>query len=447
MGFKEGGLRLSAILSCCVVLTTTAYGEDEPYDKAAIQYLAASEFIGCTNIEGTLYAVDRAKILNLSAGGEISAGARAKDYAIRRLLGYTFRDIKWPEHLSRHVIEGLQDSYFRIHEYGLDLPGLQVVERHLTDEGFVRAVVRLPSPDKKIPCARLDEVRNELALAVKNAPEKLDMAAYFEFCAVDQIREVLPLLGDRMLKYGENVQSVFVGQVLESASAFENNHQLYHPDSAPQDLEAALKRLADNPYMPEACLAAGNVLASSGYSRAARLIYSRGSIIFVGDTAARECKDRAGQGVWPLSFEWPKPAVPPYLILQISQADISKTGQLTPVCRLIIRSAGHLPVSPVEENNEAYKEAWRLFSVSPPNLPMALQLAMASLEKGISADGANLVGRIYMLQGQYALAVPFLEQARFLDHKHPYAQINLEKALRALGENAAAQTLEAENDR
>jgi hypothetical protein len=43
-----------------------------------------------------------------------------------------------------------------------------------------------------------------------------------------------------------------------------------------------------------------------------------------------------------------------------------------------------------------------------------------------------------MLQDEYELALPFLEQARFLDGNHPYAAGNLAFPLENIGENDIA---------
>jgi tetratricopeptide (TPR) repeat protein len=126
------------------------------------------------------------------------------------------------------------------------------------------------------------------------------------------------------------------------------------------------------------------------------------------------------------------------LIVKLWKSSGAKKEELGPICWLIAESAGHLPVQASAERNESYDEAWRWFVASPPDLTNALQGAMRSLEEAFTADAANLVGRIFMLQGKNGLAVPFLEEARFLEPRHPYAQGNLALALYALGEKQIA---------
>jgi hypothetical protein len=160
--------------------------------------------------------------------------------------------------------------------------------------------------------------------------------------------------------------------------------------------------------------------------------------VFAGWPHAVECRRKAGPSSWSLAFSFPQPALPAGLIGKRLEEKSALTKNLPDVCRLILESSGHLPVEASLQANSAYREAWSCFTAPHPNLTNALQHAMESLTESFTADAANLVGRIFMLQGEHELALPFLEQARFLDGNHPYAPSNLALALKSIGENQIA---------
>jgi tetratricopeptide (TPR) repeat protein len=296
--------------------------------------------------------------------------------------------------------------------------------------------VQLPDPDHQIPSVSSEVFKQELAAALDRQSNKLDLAAYLEFCAESDIPKVVSLLADRLRQYGDGAGATFAGRRLQIAADF------LHVDNARAvvvtNYSQGFTLLAEHPYDPQVCLSLGDFLHSSGHPRSAQLLYTRGQVVFADRPQAAECRRKAQPSLWPLVFSFPQPALPLGLIRRLLEQKSSPLDSLPPACRLILESSGHLPVEVSPETNSAFREAWVSFTDPHPNLTNALQYAIESLTEGFSADAANLAGRIFMLQGQSELALPFLEEARFLDGNHPFAAGNLSLALESVGEHQIA---------
>jgi hypothetical protein len=437
VAFEKHVPRHCAVLFCALWVVG-AFAIDAPPSDAELTRIIQGNFVGYIRASGTVLGIDEATILNPSLDAERSAVSRAKAFAAQRLLAYSLREIQWPPHLGSEVVVGLSSSFLRVHQFNLDFQGLQLMKSARRSENTVRVIVSLPEAEKQIPVISLKELEKELRAALTSSPGKVDLASYLEFCAELEIPKVVDLLAERMGQYGKGTAATVAGAKLESPSEFQTTSPQDAGQGMPTTSAEGLKLLGARPYDPAVCLALGRAMQKSGHPRMAQLIYSRGAMVFVGRAEAAECKRKSAQHGWPLSFSYPQPELPSGFVVKLWKTDGANANELPPACRLIAESAGHLPVQCSAVRNASFDEAWRQFSASPPDLTNALQLAMQSLEEAFTADAANLAGRIYMLQGKSGLAVPFLEQARFLEPQHPYAQGNLALALYAAGENQIA---------
>lgn len=426
---------------CCALWVARATVADAQPSDAELDRIVQGDFVGSVRADGLLLGIDEAKVLNTSLDAENSAVSRASVFAAQQLLSHSLRDIKWPPNLGSEVIAGLSNSFLRVHQFRLGFQGLQLVKSWRRNEDSVRVIVSLPEPEKQIPVACLGEIEKELRAALGSCSGKMDLAAYLEFCAVSDTARVVELLAERMDQYGRGAAASLAGTSMKSPAEFHIPRQEGVETGIPATRAEGLKLLGARPYDPAVCLVLGDLMGKSGHPRMAQLIYSRGANVFVGRAEADECRRKAGQYLWPSSFSYPQPAVPASLIAKLWKSGGAKIEELGPACWLVVESAGHLPVLPSAERNASYDEAWREFAASPPDLTNALQHAMQSLQEAFTADAANLIGRILLLQGKSWLAVPFLEQARFLDSEHPYAEGNLALALYAVGEKQIARKI------
>ena len=430
-------LLIGILGSLIVAAPSNASGAQAP--NAQILAIFNGRFIGCTNISGILFGFDEAAILNDSADAVEGARSRAQTFAVARLSEYGLRNIVWPRGLNPEVAEALQESFFRIHDFHFQFQGVQLIDSQVLRGSRLRVVVQLPDPDHQIPSISSEVFRQELAAALDHQSDKLDLAAYLEFCAESDIPKVVSLLADRLRQYGDGAGTTFAGKRLRTAADF-----LQVGDAQAvvvTNYSQGFTLLGEHPYDPRICLSLGDFLQRSGHPRSAQLLYSRGQVAFADWPQAAECRRKAQPSSWPLAFSFPQPALPAGLIRRRLEEKSATLKDLSPACRLILESSGHLPVDASPESNKAFREAWGSFTDPHPNLTNALQYAMESLIDGFSADAANLAGRIFMLQGEYELALPFLEQARFLDANHPYAAGNLALALERIGEKQLAATI------
>jgi hypothetical protein len=434
VAFESKWSWLYGVLSCCALGVVRTWAADVPSSEAELDRVIKGEFVGYIESSEVLLGVDEAKILNASLDAETSAASRARAFATQRLLSYSLRGIKWPPNLAGEAIEGVSNSFLRVHQFSARLQGLRLIKSWKRNDDSIRVIVSLPDPEKQIAAIALGEVEKELSAALESCPGKVNLAAYLEFCAESDIPKVVELLAERMGQYGEGVAVSLAGARMKSPTGFQVTSVPVAGLGELTTPETGLKLLGAHPFDPAVCLSLGDLMQKSGHPRMGQLIYSRGASVFVGRAEADECERKAGRYVWPLSFSYPKPEVPTGLIVKLWKSSGVQREELGRVCWLIAESAGHLPVQASAERNENYDEAWRWFVTSPPDLTNALQSAMQSLEEAFTADAANLVGRILMLQGKNGLAAPFLEEARFLESRHPYAQGNLALALYALGE-------------
>lgn len=423
--------------SLIVAASSAAYAAQTP--NARVLGILNGKFIGSTNISEILYGFDEAAILNDSADALESARSRAKTFAVARLSEYALRKIVWPKGLNPDVAEALRESFFRIQDFHLKFHGVQLIDSEVLRGNRLRVVVELPDPDQQIPSVSSEVLKQELADALDRQSDKLDLAAYLEFCAESEIPKVVLLLADRLRQYGDGAGATFAGRRLRTAADF-----LQVDDARAvvvTNYSQGFALLGEHPYDPRICLSLGDFLQRSGHPRSAQLLYSRGQVVFADWPQAAECRRKAQPSSWPLAFSFPQPALPAGLIRRRLEEKSATLKDMSPACRLILESSGHLPVDASPEPNEAFREAWGSFTDPHPNLTNALQYAMESLIDGFGADAANLAGRIFMLQDEYELAIPFLEQARFLDANHPYAAGNLALALESIGENQLAATI------
>ena len=403
--------------------------------------IVQGSFVGYIKTPGALLGVDEARILNASADAESSALSRARVFAAQRLLAYSLREVKWPPLLASDVTTGLSNSFLRVHQFNAKLQGLQLLKWFKNDESSIRVIVSLPTPEKQIPAISMLDVRRDFAAALVNSPDELDVPAYLEFCEKSEIPRVVQLLVQRMRQYGEGTAVTLAGGAFASTTNFQMTSSAEAEPAIPSNRVEGLRLLGTRPYDPGVCLALGDLMRKSGHVRMAQLVYSRGASVFVNRAKAVECKNKIEMLVWPSALSYPHPELPPSLIASIWKTNGTEAEQLPRACRLVVEAAGHLPVQVSTIRNEMYDDAWRWFASSPPNLTNALQRAVQALDAAFTADTVNLIGRILMLQGNHSLAIPFLEQARFLDSEHPYAQGNLALALYAVGEKQTAKRI------
>lgn len=427
---------MASLAGWALVGSVWAVQSSPPTDE--VRQLLHGEFVGCTNIAGLLLGVDEARAINDSTGAQQSAESRAQTFATGRLLAYSLRGVKWPSNLSAEVTDGLTSSYFRLAPPPREFHGLQHLGSWNRSVRIIRAVVYLPEPDSQIPSVDLAQVRQSLGIALAENPDRIDLAAYLEFCSESEIPKVVELLAKRMSKYGKGTAATLAGEKVSAPSDFLPRNDNTAGTKSPKNRGEWFSLLGSRPYDPAVCLALGNLMQQSGYPRAASLIYNRGGGVFVGRADSNECRRKAGKYNWLLSYALPQPEIPYGFTVELAKRAKGKIQELPPTCRLIVESAGHLPVEASAIKTKAYDEAWKLFTAESPNLTNSLQYAIQSLEEGLTADALNLVGRIYMLQGDLVLAIPFLEQARYLESTHPYATGNLALALFAFGEKTIA---------
>ena len=439
MVFNQASKKLAIALFGVTLFAIRLSAADAAHADGELNKLVKSRYVGWVKVESDLWGIDEAKILNESLGAELSAASRAKEFATQQLLSYSFREIKWPPNLDSNVVSGIKSSFLRVHEFKYALHGLKTIKSWKASETTIRSAVSLPEPEKQIPAIAYKNVMQDLHAALYDSnAAKLDLASYLEICAESDIPKVVEMLGEHMSRYGNGAAATFAGNPLQSAAEVcpANNPPLQpkNPSSRSEGLEI----LGKYPYEPAVCLALGNLMKEDGRPRAAQLLFSRGASVFVGQPAAEECKRKAGDHSWPLSFSFPQPELPTSLIAKLQKTNQGKTDEMGIICRLIVEKTGRLPIKASNERNSQYQEALKQFSAAAPNLTNALQCALRSMEEAVTADAANLAGRIFMIQGKYELAVPFLEQARFLEPNHPYAQANLALVLHALGEKTIA---------
>lgn len=409
---------------------------DEQLDR-----LVRSDFVGSVKMSGWLLGIDGAKILNASAGAEHTAESRAKAFATQRLLAYSMRNVRWPPGLGSEVVAGISNSFLRSYLIKTPLQGLQSVKLWKTGEASIRIIVSLPEPEKQIPAVSIDDVKAGLRSTLTRDPEKIDLAAYLEFCDKSELPSVVDLLGERVAHHGTGAVATFIGSRLRSSASFRIETGRRVDTLMPTSRTEGLELLRFRPYDPAVCLALGNLMQKSGYPRTAQLLFSRGASVFVRREEAAACQIKAAQDLWPLSFSAPKPELPQGVILRSWKASGVGMEEISPASRLIVESAGRLPVQAVTTSDKNYEQAWKEFAAAPSNLTNALRFAMESLEVEVTADAANLVGRVFMLQNRNGAAIPFLEQARFLDPGHPYAEANLALALHGIGEKSMAEPI------
>lgn len=429
---------LRLFFSCAFCWVTSTCAAEVTLPEEQIDRLLQGNFIGCVKVPGWLLGIDGAKILNTSAGAEVSAESRAKAFATERLLSYSMRDALWQSELGGEVIAGISNSFLRSYQFKVRFQGLQPVKVWKGGGSSIRVIVGLPEPEKQIPAVSLEEVKAELRSALTSHPEKIDLAAYLEFCDQSDIPKVVDLLGERMGRYGKGAGATFAGRRLQSPADFHRPSTKGSENRVATNRTEWLELLGLHPYDPAVCLELGDLMQKSGYPRSAQLLFSRGASVYVGRDEAAACQRKADQSLWPLSS---RSEISPDLILKLWKVAGVGMEEIRPVCRLIVESAGRLPVQAAAANNINYEEAWRQYTAITPDLTNALHFAMESLEEAFTADAANLVGKIFMLKNKNGAAIPFLEQARALDAEHAYATGNLAFALDGVGEKRLAETM------
>ena len=200
---------LRLFFSCAFCWVTSTCAAEVTLPEEQIDRLLQGNFIGCVKVPGWLLGIDGAKILNTSAGAEVSAESRAKAFATERLLSYSMRDALWQSELGGEVIAGISNSFLRSYQFKVRFQGLQPVKVWKGGGSSIRVIVGLPEPEKQIPAVSLEEVKAELRSALTSHPEKIDLAAYLEFCDQSDIPKVVDLLGERMGRYGKGAGATF----------------------------------------------------------------------------------------------------------------------------------------------------------------------------------------------------------------------------------------------
>jgi hypothetical protein len=116
---------------------------------------------------------------------------------------------------------------------------------------------------------------------------------------------------------------------------------------------------------------------------------------------------------------------------------------LKPHLVAIIRAGGAIPAQAAPASNASLK-ALRAFQGSPPDLVAAERLASEGAERPIP-DALNLLAALRLARndatvGQLSQALAFAYQSRNLEPRHPYADINVVRALQRLGKVEEALT-------
>jgi hypothetical protein len=109
----------------------------------------------------------------------------------------------------------------------------------------------------------------------------------------------------------------------------------------------------------------------------------------------------------------------------------------------IVRSGGAIPASAAPASVESI-DAARAYKQSPPDLESAERLAVAAARQPIP-DALNLLAALRLAKddatvSQLAQALAFAHQARNLEPRHPYADVNVVRALQRLGKSKEALT-------
>jgi hypothetical protein len=109
----------------------------------------------------------------------------------------------------------------------------------------------------------------------------------------------------------------------------------------------------------------------------------------------------------------------------------------------ILLSEGGFKLIDMDSDSDDYQAGVSAFSSEPPDIFLAEASFLAALERGVSADVCNMLGRCLSLNKNYRSGAIFLIQASLMDPFHPYAAANLVLALDAGGFPNDAQQMAA----
>jgi len=335
--------------------------------------------------------------------------------------------IKWPENLDKKLHDPLFEQYIVLSGIKLKVSNAVKVDSGFLNDEVGYTVLAVPKENIEYDSLTYPRIISTFHSAFENSDKKLNSSLYLEICPVSKIGRVIPKLAVRLgNQYGANVRSVVRGEFFGQPPDFSVINKIYSLKNIKGlNYDGLFGLLNMCPYFPKVCYLLGKRMHQQGKARIASLFFQRGTTWKIDEEFNERCEKivtnrYSGGYVLP---EIHKQVL--HLKGKVIDSYQSSRYSLGPNSEAVINSFGTIPIKDLKSYSGELDKGKELFFASPPDIDGALAHFLSEIERNISTDVCNFIGRCFIKINQHYLAIPYLLQATFSNPNHKYAWVNL----------------------
>lgn len=392
--------------------------------------------------KGFYFSCGKSKPASSSELSKELAIEKADLIAHSKFFDYLKDRIRWPVRFSPVLIQNVFNEYKKTTGTCFSTSGVVRIDYGQLENNTFFVVLGVPKDKLSGTDITYQTIQKKLNTSFNNNDKRLDLFTYLEICPEERIASVVDRLSKQLKdKYGANLDAVISSKpVTELGKLWKQGVTFTQKELQALNRENLLHILSQKPYDPAICFAIGDRFDKRGFKKSASLFFKRGTLWPIYNKYSKWCTEKIKE-----PFSSPSPIFP--LILpkkikkDISRQMVQNKFEFGILGNLIIKGSGRLPISDSKNEQKLYLEATKLFFSESPQIELALEKYIMSLQEAITSDTCNMIGRCLQLKRELLLAIPFYMQASKLNPKHPYAGANLAVCLFEVGEKEQAKTL------
>ena len=392
--------------------------------------------------KGFYFSYGKSKLASSSELSKEFAIEKADLIAHSRFFDYLKDRIRWPERFLPVLIQNVFNQYKKTTGTHFSTSEVVRIDYGQLENDIFFVVLGVPEDKLSGPDITYQTIQKKLDTSFNNNAKSIDLFTYLEICPEGRIAPVVDQLSKQLKdKYGANLDAVISSKpVAELGKLWKKGVTFTQKELQALSRDNLLYILNQKPYDPAVCYFLAKWFSDNGYSRSAKLFYNRGAVWPIYSKYNKWCTEKINE---PFSSSPPSfPQILPKKIKKdISRQMVQNKFEFGILGNLIVKGSGRLPISDSKNKQKLYLEATKLFFSESPQIELALEKYIMSLQEGITSDACNMIGRCLQLKRELLLAIPFYMQAITLNPKHPYAGANLVVSLFDAGEIGQAKTL------